>query len=80
VTYGSAGSDFTGSVPMRVTKPLGSPSYYSINAQLQGYGNVSYKILVDGIAITGGTAQGGYNIASCQIGQDATDSWVDENG
>jgi len=79
VTYGPAGSDFTGSVGMRVTRPLGNPSYYSINAQLQGYGSVSCKILVDGIAISSSTAQGGYNIASCQIGQDATNSWVDEN-
>jgi hypothetical protein len=38
VTYGPAGTNLTGSVPMDVTKRLGDPSYYAMNAQLQGGG------------------------------------------
>jgi hypothetical protein len=80
VTYGPAGSDFTGSVPMSTARVLRSPSYYSISAQLQGGGNVSCQILVDGVQIATASAQGGFNIATCEIGQDGTGSWVDDNG
>ena len=41
VTYGPAGSDFSGSVPMTETGSLASPAYYFINAQLQGEGEVT---------------------------------------
>lgn len=80
VTYGPAGSDYSGSVPLNVTKPLGTPSYYAISAQLQGGGTVSCKILVDGKVISQGTASGGYQIASCEIVQDPlTGGWQDTN-
>jgi uncharacterized protein DUF732 len=80
VTYGPAGSDFTGYVPMRITKPLGSPAYYAINAQLQGGGQVSCEILVSRKVISSSTAQGGYNIADCEIGQDPiTGQWENDN-
>jgi hypothetical protein len=80
VTYGPAGSNFTGSVPMSDTQPLGSPSYYAINAQLQGYGEVSCKLEVDGVTISSATASGGYNIADCEIGQNpTTQSWENDN-
>ena len=80
VTYGPSGSDLTGSVPMSVTQPLGNPSYYAINAQLQGYGEVSCELEVDGVAISSSTASGGYNIAACEIGQDpTTGSWENDN-
>lgn len=81
VTYGPAGSDYSGSVPMHVTKPLGTPVYYAISAQLQGGGTVSCKILVDGKAVSSSTATGGYNIAQCEISQDPlSGNWQDTNG
>jgi hypothetical protein len=80
VTYGPAGSDYNGSVPMRVTDRLGNPEYYAINAQLQGGGSVSCSIEVDGIPLSTGTASGGYNIADCEIGQDPiTNLWENDN-
>ena len=81
VTYGPAGTDLTGAVPMTVTKPLGSPSYYDINAQLQGSGDVKCIIEVDGKAISTAEASGGYNIAGCEISKDPlTGAWQDTNG
>lgn len=80
VTYGPAGSDLDGTVPMKLTKPLGNPSYYDISAQLQGGGTVSCEILVDGKAISAATASGGYNIADCEIAQDPlSGQWQDAN-
>lgn len=80
VTYGPAGTDLSGSVPMHVAKPLGTPSYYAITAQLQGGGTVSCKIEVDGKTISSSTAQGGYNIAQCEISQDPlSGQWQDTN-
>ena len=66
---------------MQVTKPLGTPLYYSVTAQLQGGGSVSCKIEVDGKVISQSTATGGYNIASCEISQDPlSGNWTDTNG
>lgn len=80
VTYGPAGSDLDGGAPMRMTKPLGNPSYYDISAQLQGGGTVSCAILVDGKAVSTATASGGYNIADCEISQDPlSGQWEDTN-
>jgi hypothetical protein len=80
VTYGPAGSDYNGSVPMRVTDHLGNPEYYAINAQLQGYGSVRCSIEVDGIPLSTASASGGYNIADCEIGQDPiTNLWENDN-
>ena len=80
VTYGPSGSDYQGSVPMSVTKSLGNPSYYAINAQLQGYGSVTCKLEVDGVVISKASASGSYNIADCEIDQDITSgSWQDTN-
>jgi hypothetical protein len=81
VSYGPAGSDFAGTVPLHVTQPLGTPIYYSISAQLQGGGTVSCQIKVDGKAISSATASGGYNIASCEITQDPfSGDWTETNG
>jgi hypothetical protein len=69
VTYGPAGSDAAGKVPMHVTKtiPGTAPDYYAISAQLQGSGTVKCEIEVNGKVISTGTATGSYNIASCEI-------------
>jgi hypothetical protein len=80
VTYGPAGSNFSGSVPLNVTNPLGTPIYYAITAQLQGGGQVSCRILVDGKVISQSTASGGYNIADCEISQGFTGGWHNTMG
>lgn len=83
VTYGPAGSDLEGSVPMdkTMTIPAEVPEYYAISAQLQGGGDVSCKIEVDGQVISSGLAEGGYNIAQCEIGQDPiSGEWQNDNG
>jgi hypothetical protein len=83
VTYGPAGSDATGTVPMRKTAriPATAPLYYAISAQLQGGGTVSCEILVNGTVIAKSTANGGYNIAQCEIGQDPlSGQWTNDNG
>jgi hypothetical protein len=80
VTYGTASSNYQGSVPMSVTRRLGHPQYYAIDAQLQGGGTVHCKLKVDGVTIASATASGGFNIASCEISQDiTTGSWQDTN-
>ena len=80
VIYGPSGTNDTGSVPMTVTQPLGTPSYYAINAQLQGGGTVSCEIEVSGVVISSGSASGGYNICSAEITQDpVTSVWQDDN-
>lgn len=81
VAYGPAGSDATGSVPMRKTTAIGTPAtYYAISAQLNGGGSVSCKILVNGTVVSQATASGGYNIAQCEIVQDPlTGQWQDAN-
>ena len=81
VTYGPAGTDLSGTVPMTVTKPLGSPQFYSISAQLQGSGDVKCVIEVDGKAISSAEGSGGYNIAQCEVSPNPlTGKWEDTNG
>ncbi len=81
VTYGPAGSSLNGHVPMRLTRNLHNPQFYSISAQLQGGGAVACKLMVNGKAISRATASGGYNIASCEISQDPlSGKWSDTNG
>lgn len=70
VTYGPEGSDLAGTVPMRVTVPLGTALYYALTAQLQGGGSVTAEILVDGKAVSTGKAAGGYNIAMAEVVKD----------
>jgi hypothetical protein len=81
VSYGPSGSNYTGSEPMSVTRPLANPSYYAISAQLQGYGgDVRCKLEVDGVTISSASATGGYNIANCEIDQNpTTNSWENLN-
>jgi hypothetical protein len=80
VTYGPSGSDLQGHVPMRVTRKLKHPQYYSISAQLQGSGAVTCKILINGKVIDKARATGSFNIASCEIIQDVFGSkWESAN-
>jgi hypothetical protein len=75
VTYGPAGSDYQGSAPMSVSRPLAQPQFYSINAQLTGDGSVTCKLQVDGVTIATGSASGSSNVASCEIDQSLNGSW-----
>ena len=81
VTYGPAGSDHTGYSGMKKTEtiPDSPPAYYAITAQLQGGGSVSCKIEVNGQVISSSSADGGYNIAQCEIGQDFDGNWQNDN-
>jgi len=81
VTYGPAGSDFTGTVPMRITRPLGHATFYAVSAQLNGGGSVKVEILINGKVISKAQASGSYNIANAEIVQDpVTGQWQDTNG
>lgn len=81
VTYGPAGSNYTGTVPMRITRPLGHASFYAISAQLNGGGAVTVEILVNGKAVSKAHASGSYDIANAEIVQNPiTDQWEDANG
>lgn len=82
VNYGPDGSNFTGNIPMKVsaTIPSSPPSYYAIDVQLSDAGgNATCQLLVDGVVISQASAQGASNIATCEIGQDSTGSWVNDN-
>jgi hypothetical protein len=80
VMYGPSGSSFSHKVPLNVSKPLGSPQYYSISAQLQGSGQVSCELKVNGKVMSKASASGGYNIATCEIVQDPINGgWIDAN-
>ena len=81
VTYGPAGSNLAGTVPMRQAQPLGNPLYYAIDAQLQGGGEVTCQILIDGSIIAQSVATGGYNIAACEVSKDPlTGQWSSTQG
>lgn len=77
VTYGPSGSSLSGTVPLDVTVtiPSPAPAYYAINAQLQGSGEVTCEITVDGVVISAGRATGGYNITTCEIIQGPSGDW-----
>jgi hypothetical protein len=80
VTYGPAGSNLEGQSPMTVSQKIGSASYYSISAQLDGDGQVTCKIEVNGKAISTASASGEYNVATCEITQDPLNGdWQDAN-
>jgi len=81
VSYGPAGSDFSGTVPMEETAviPATPPAYYAVTAQLDGSGAVSCEIEVDGKVISQGTAAGDYTIAHCEISRGFLGHWEDDN-
>jgi hypothetical protein len=82
VTYGSGGSNSNGYAGMSKTENIPSPppSYYDISAQCQQNGSASVLIRINGKQLSSGVANGAYNIASAQVGQDLiTGQWMDEN-
>ena len=62
-----------------------SALYYAMNAQLQGDGNVTCKIVVTGpgdapLTASNGAASGGYNICSAQAAPENNGlNWQNEN-
>lgn len=81
VTYGPAGTDLSGKVPLHKTAKLANAAYYAITAQLQGGGKVTCEISVNGSVVSKATATGSYNIANCEIVQDPFNpgKWQDAN-
>jgi hypothetical protein len=78
VTYGPAGTDLAGSVPMRKTVALGSASTYEIKALLNGSGTLKCEILVGDKVISQATAAGPYGAAVCVIFRDPVNGqWQD---
>ncbi|GIL28140.1 MmpS family transport accessory protein [Actinocatenispora comari] len=80
ITYGSDSDNRQGgdSAPWSATlnrDDSGDTQWYSITAQLQGGGDITCTILVDGKAIASGHASGGYNICQAQIIQGWTGTW-----
>lgn len=76
ITYGPSGSNFAGPSTLdgTVTESVpfdGQASFYHLNAQLQGAGSVTCKIVVTGpgdnpTTVSSGGASGGFNICSAQ--------------
>jgi hypothetical protein len=68
---------------MDVTQPIPAnpPDYYAITVQLSDAGgNVTCEIKVNGQVIDQESAQGAYQIASCEISQDPfSDQWQNTN-
>jgi hypothetical protein len=83
ITWGTDSSNHSATtLPFTKTIPIdntGGVLYYALNAQLSGGGEISCSISVDGVVLKQGSASGGYNICSSQIGQNPlTGTWEGE--
>ena len=90
ITYGPSGSNFAGPSTLDGTARMSVPfdanaDYYSMNAQLQGDGSITCKIVVTGpgdapLTASHGAASGSYNICTAQAtSDDGGQTWQDEN-
>ena len=91
ITYGPSGSNFAGPSALDGAARMSvkfdpSASYYAMNAQLQGAGDITCKIVVSGpgddpATVSKGAARGGFNICDVQAAPaDSTGlSWESEN-
>jgi hypothetical protein len=91
ITYGPSGSNFDGPSTLDGTATMsvpfdGSAEYYAIDAQLQGDGSITCKIVVTGpddnpLTVSRGAASGGYNICSAQAAPEDSSglTWTNEN-
>jgi hypothetical protein len=91
ITYGPSGSNLSGPSTLDGTATMsvpfdGSADYYALNAQLQGGGSVTCKIVVTGpgdnpLTVSSGAASGGYNICSAQAAPEDSSglTWTNEN-
>ena len=76
ITYGPSGTNLSGPSVLNGTATMTmtfdpSADFYALNAQLQGDGSVTCKIVATGpgdqpLAVSSGAASGGYNICSAQ--------------
>lgn len=90
ITYGPSGSSFQGPSTLDGTATMsvpfdGSASYYAMNAQLQGGGSITCKIVVTGpgdapLTVSKGAASGGYNICDVQAAPEDSSglTWANE--
>jgi hypothetical protein len=89
ITYGPAGTNLSGPSTLDGTAKMSVPfdasaSYYALNAQLQGGGDITCKIVAEGpgdvpLTVSHGAATGSYNICSAQATTSDGLSWQDEN-
>lgn len=80
ITWGTDSSNHAAhSLPFTETVPLdnsGGVLYYDVTAQLQGSGDISCQISVNGKVLKTGSASGGYNICMTEVTKDPfTDTW-----
>ena len=76
ITYGPSGSNLAGPSTLDGTATMsvpfdGSAEFYSLNAQLQGGGSITCKMVVTGpgdnpLTVSSGAASGGFNICDAQ--------------
>lgn len=81
ITYGSDTDNRQGgtSVPFSASLKLDrSADYYSLDAQLNGSGDITCKIIIREHVVAKGHASGGYNICSAQAGRGLDGSWTAE--
>lgn len=90
ITYGPSGTNLSGPSTLDGTATMsvpfdGSADYYALNAQLQGDGSITCKIVVTGpgdapLTVSSGAASGGFNICDAQAAPtDSTGlSWTNE--
>jgi hypothetical protein len=90
ITYGPGGTELSGPSTLDGTATMTVPFdasalYYAMNAQLQGDGDITCKIVVTGpgdapLTASSGAASGGYNICSAQAAPENSGlSWQNEN-
>lgn len=90
ITYGPAGSNLSGPSVLDGTAKMtmtfdASTDYYAMNAQLQGDGSITCKIVATGpgdqpLTVSSGAASGGYNICSAQAApENGGLNWENEN-
>ena len=90
ITYGPSGTNLSGPSSLDGKATMSVPfdagaSFYALNAQLQGAGSITCKIVATGpgdapLTVSHGAASGGYNICSAQAtSDDGGFSWQDEN-
>jgi hypothetical protein len=90
ITYGPSGSNLSGPSELDGTATMTVPfnpdaDYYAMNAQLQGGGDITCKIVVTGpgdqpLTASSGAASGSYNICSAQAAPENNGlNWLNEN-
>lgn len=81
ITYGSDSDNRSGhGFPWSATLPLDDDAmYYTVYAQLQGGGDISCSVTVDGVT-KHGHASGGYNICSAQVNSGLLGGWGSMTG